>query len=142
MVLAAIAVVDVRIWLIPYWMPWVGAAVGLVLISDVSLALGEPGAIVVALIGAVGTFVLFFVLFVAAPGKLGFGDVRLAFLLGLFLGWMNPVLALYGLLFGSLVGVVVGVVALVARAESRFAFGPALAAGALIAVWLHAGLVP
>jgi hypothetical protein len=56
-----------------------------------------------------------------------FGDVRLAFMIGLFLGWLHPILALYGLLLGSLVGVLLGVVSLVARAGSRFAFGPALA---------------
>ena len=66
--LTAIAVVDLRIWLIPYWMPWVGAAIGLVLISVVSIAIGAPGQIVVALAGAVGTFLAFLVLFLAAPG--------------------------------------------------------------------------
>jgi len=141
-VVAAIAVVDARIWLIPWWMPWVGSAVGLALISVVSVALGEPGAIVNALIGAAGAFGLFFVMWFVAPGKLGFGDVRLAFMIGLFLGWLHPILALYGLLLGSLVGVLLGVVSLAARAGSRFAFGPALAVGALLAVWLHAALVP
>lgn len=136
-VLAAIAVVDLRIWLIPYWMPWAGAAVGLALISAVSIVIGAPGQIVVAVVGAVGTFVVFFVLFVAAPGKLGFGDVRLALLLGLFLAWMHPILPIYGLLFGALLGVAMGAVALVARGDSRFPFGPALSLGALAAIWLH-----
>jgi prepilin signal peptidase PulO-like enzyme (type II secretory pathway) len=136
-VLAAIAVVDLRIWLIPYWMPWVGAAVGLVLISAVSIVIGAPGQIVVAVAGGIGTFVVFFVLFVAAPGKLGFGDVRLALLLGLFLAWMHPILPIYGLLFGALLGVAMGVVALLANGDSRFPFGPALSLGAMAAIWLH-----
>ena len=135
--LAAIAVVDLRIWLIPYWMPWVGAAVGLVLISAVSVAIGAPGQIVVALAGAFGTFLLFLVLFLAAPGKLGFGDVRLALMLGLFLAWMHPILPVYGLLFGSLLGLVMGLVALATRGSSRFPFGPGLCLGAMLAVWLH-----
>lgn len=136
-VLAAISIIDLRIWLIPYWMPWAGAGVGLVLISIVSLSLGEPRDIVVAVAGAVGTFLMFFVLFVIAPGKLGFGDVRLALLLGLFLAWMNPILPVYGLLFGALLGLLMGIVALAARGDSRFPFGPALALGAMAAVWLH-----
>lgn len=136
-VLLAISVVDLRIWLIPYWMPWAGAGVGLVMISVVSLAAGAPRDIVVAVAGAVGTFVMFLVLFIAAPGKLGFGDVRLALLLGLFLAWMNPILPVYGLLFGAVLGVVMGGVALLARGDSRFPFGPALALGAMAAVWLH-----
>jgi prepilin signal peptidase PulO-like enzyme (type II secretory pathway) len=136
-VLAAIAVVDLRIWLIPYWMPWAGAAVGLVLISIVSIAIGEPRSIVGAVIGAVATFLVFFLLFVAAPGKLGFGDVRLALLLGLFLAWLNPLLPIYGLLFGALLGVAMGLVALAVSGEGRFPFGPALCLGALLAIWLH-----
>ncbi len=136
-VLAAIAVVDLRIWLIPFWMPWAGAAVGLVLISVVSFGIGAPRQIVVAVAGAIGTFLLFFLLFVAAPGKLGFGDVRLALLLGLFLAWMHPILPVYGLLFGAVLGLVMGGIALVARGDSRFPFGPALSLGAMAAVWLH-----
>jgi len=136
-VLTAIATVDLRIWLIPYWMPWAGAAVGLVLIAGVSIGIGDPGAIGVAVLGAVLTFLLFFVLFLIAPGKLGFGDVRLALLLGLFLAWLHPVLPVYGLLFGAVLGLVMGLGAMLARGDSRFPFGPALALGSLVAVWLH-----
>ena len=88
-VLAAVAVIDLRIWLIPWWMPWVGAAVGFVLICAMSLVIGAPDAIVRAVISGVVMFGLFFVLWLVAPGKLGFGDVRLMFLLGLFLGWFS-----------------------------------------------------
>jgi len=136
-VLAVIAVVDLRIWLIPYWMPWAGTAVGLVLISAVSVGIGAPGQIIVAIAGAIGTFVLFFLLFIAAPGKLGFSDVRLALLLGLFLAWMHPILPVYGLLFGALLGLVMGLAAMLARGDSRFPFGPALALGSMAAVWFH-----
>ncbi len=136
-VLAAVAVIDLRIWLIPWWMPWVGAAVGFVLICAVSLAYDSPQNILYALIGGVGCFVLFFVMFLIAPGKLGFGDVRLVLLLGLYLGWLNPLLPIYGLLFGSVIGILMGVASLVVDRSSRFPFGPALALGALVAVWLH-----
>ena len=140
-VLAAVAVIDLRIWLIPWWMPWVGAAVGFVLISGVSLALGSPENIVYAVIGGVGCFVLFFVLYLLAPGKLGFGDVRLVLLLGLFLGWLNPLFPIYGLLFGSLIGLVMGIGSVIIDRGTRFPFGPALALGALVAVWLHQPLL-
>lgn len=140
-VLAAIAVVDLRIWLIPFWMPWAGAAVGLVLISAVSVGIGAPRQIAVALAGGIGTFALFFILFVVAPGKLGFGDVRLSLLLGLFLAWMHPILPVYGLLFGAVLGLVMGLVAIVARGDSRFPFGPGLALGSMVAVWFHEPLL-
>lgn len=136
-VLAVIAVIDLRIWLIPWWMPWAGAAVGLALITVVSVLLGEAGQVLVAVAGGIGTFLVFFVLFLAAPGKLGFGDVRLALLLGLFLAWMHPLLPVYGLLFGAVLGLVTGVAAIVAGAGRGFPFGPALSLGALLALWLH-----
>lgn len=133
--LAAIAVIDLRIWLIPYWMPWVGTAVGVALISAVSIGIGSPRTILTAVVGGIAAFALFFVLFLAAPGKLGFGDVRLALLLGVFLSWMSPVLLAWGLLFGSVVGLLMGIGALIARKGSRFPFGPGLAVGAMLAVW-------
>ena len=136
-VLAAVAFIDLRIWLIPWWMPWVGAAVGFVLICAMSVVVGAPGSIVSALIGGVGCFVLFFALWLVAPGKLGFGDVRLMFLLGLFLGWISVLLPIYGLLFGSVIGLVMGVASLLADKGTRFPFGPALALGGLLAVWLY-----
>lgn len=134
-VLSGIAVVDHRIWLIPYWMPWLGSAVGLVLIVFSSLALGKPGAILYALGGGAALFGLFFLLWLIAPAKIGFGDVRLALLIGLNLGWLHPLLPIYGLLFGSLAALTVGVVSIARRNGSRFAFGPALALGTLCAVW-------
>ncbi len=140
-VLAAISLVDLRIWLIPFWMPWVGAAVGIALIAGVSLGIGAPRAIIHAVIGAVLSFLFFFVLFIAAPGKLGFGDVRLALLLGMFLAWLHPLLPIYGLLFGSLLGVAMGVGAVIRRSDSRFAFGPALALGAMCAIWFSGPLL-
>lgn len=140
-VLAAVAVIDLRIWLIPWWMPWIGAAIGFVLISAVSLALGAPENIAYAVVGGVGSFALFFVLFVAAPGKLGFGDVRLMLLLGMFLGWLNPLFPIYGLLFGSVIGLVMGIGSVIVDRGSRFPFGPALALGAMVAVWLHQPLL-
>lgn len=141
-VLAAISIVDLRIWLIPYWMPWAGAACGLVLIAGVSvLVFDQPGLILKAILGAVVTFAVFFVLFVAAPGKLGFSDVRLAFMLGLFLAWFSPLLPIYGLLFGAVLGIVMGLTAKLVRGDSRFPFGPALALGAMAAVWLHESIL-
>ena len=139
--LAAIALVDLRIWLIPYWMPWLGAAIGVVLIAAASALIGAPGAVLTAVIGAVVTFALFFVLFVVSPGKLGFSDVRLALLLGLFLAWLDPMLPVFGLLFGALIGLAMGLVALARSGDSRFPFGPGLCLGAMAAIWLYEPLL-
>ena len=151
-VLAAVAVVDARSWVIPKGLIWTGAAVGLVLITVSSIGVGEPQLVLGALGGAVGAFALFFVL--ALVGPMGFSDVRLSALLGLYLGWVGGSyggvgaarMVLYGLLAGSLVGVVWGLVSRV-RAGRRsagrsvlghhFAYGPALGIGALVVLWAH-----
>lgn len=140
-VVAAVAVIDLRIWLIPWWMPWLGTAVGFVLICAVSLALGLPGSILWAVVGGVGSFLLFFVLWMVAPGKLGFGDVRLVLLLGMFLGWLHPLFPIYGLLFGSLIGLAMGLGSLLVRKGAGFPFGPALALGAMLVIWLNQPLL-
>lgn len=152
LVLAAVAVVDARSWVIPKRLIWTGAAVGLVLLTVSSIAVGEPQYVVSALVGAAGAFALFFVL--ALVGPMGFSDVRLSALLGLYLGWVGGSyggvgaarMVLYGLLAGSLVGVVWGLVSRY-RAGRRsaggsvlghhFAYGPALGVGALVVLWAH-----
>ena len=136
-VVTSVSLVDARIWLIPWWIPWVGSAAGGAVMVVAAVSVGELDPLVTAGIGAVVAFVLFFVLWFVAPGRLGFGDVRLAFMIGLFLGWLSPVLVIWGLMIGSFVGVLVGVWTIARRNGGHFAFGPALSIGALVAVWAH-----
>lgn len=140
-VVASISVVDARIWLIPWWIPWVGSAVGVVLITISSIALDQVSAIPIALASGAVTGGLFFVIWFIAPRSLGFGDVRLAVMIGLFLGWIDPALILYGLLIGSLLATGIGVVSWMRGSGTRFAFGPPLSAGSLLAVWLNSSLL-
>jgi leader peptidase (prepilin peptidase)/N-methyltransferase len=68
---------------------------------------------------------------------MGFGDVKLAFVLGLSLGWLGWDEALFGLFLGFVYGAVVGLALLALRLRERnqpLPFGPFLAAGTLTAV--------
>ena len=68
---------------------------------------------------------------------MGFGDVRLAFVLGLFLGWLSLRHVLTGVFLGFLLGAVIGVGLVVLRLRSRkdaVPFGPFLAGGTVLAV--------
>jgi leader peptidase (prepilin peptidase)/N-methyltransferase len=70
---------------------------------------------------------------------LGFGDVRLALVLGALLGWYGLEYVVYGALLGQLLAAAVGLWVCI-RARSlrlHFAFGPPLLAGALAVVLLH-----
>ena len=80
-------------------------------------------------------YVVFLVLALISPRSLGMGDVRLAALLGAYLGFRSWPLVYLGLLAGFLVAAVVAVVLLAARRATRttaLPFGPALILGALL----------
>lgn len=90
-----------------------------------------------ALLCGVVAFLVFFVIHVISPRGMGFGDVRLSFVLGVALGWLSWRHVYLGLFLGFLLGAVVGVALIATGARSRrdhVPFGPFLAAGAVIAI--------
>ena len=65
------------------------------------------------------------------------GDVKLAVLLGLYLGWLSLGHVFLGLLLGFVLGSVLGIALLVTGVRGRkdhLPFAPFLAAGAVLAV--------
>jgi leader peptidase (prepilin peptidase)/N-methyltransferase len=91
-----------------------------------------------AVLGGAAAFAVFFVIHVIAPRGMGFGDVRLSFVLGLALGWLSWGHVYLGLFLGFLLGAVIGSLLIALRLRSRkdhVPFGPFLAAGALIAIY-------
>lgn len=157
--LLAITVVDLRLYRIPDRIVFPTLALALPLIALVSIQHDVPGAIGYALVGAVTYFVLLFIPHLVYPAGMGFGDVKLALVMGLFIGWLvkiEPVdstnapqlfaaiiLCLYALILGCLLGVLGGgVVAAVRRRRDAFPFGPALAASTVVIVLFSRSLVP
>ncbi len=116
-------------------------ALGAVLALTIGLALdpsGEPERLIAA--AGAGGFLLLAAL--AYPGGMGMGDVKLAAVMGLFLGRAVAPAIMVALLAGVLVGGVV-----IARKGARegrktaVPFGPFLALGALVAVFAGNALV-
>jgi leader peptidase (prepilin peptidase)/N-methyltransferase len=69
----------------------------------------------------------------------GFGDVILAPFLGMYLGWINPGIVAPGLFFGFILGTLGAIPAMVVKKADRqtaLPFGPFLAAGAVVAVFV------
>jgi leader peptidase (prepilin peptidase)/N-methyltransferase len=94
---------------------------------------GLEGRLIPALASALGAAALIGVIVIASRGGMGGGDVKLAALIGAFLGWPGVAVALFT---GFMVGGIAGVALLALRLRGRkdaIPFGPALAAGALIA---------
>jgi leader peptidase (prepilin peptidase)/N-methyltransferase len=97
-----------------------------------------------ALIGMALYYGLFAVLRLIYPRGMGFGDVKLAGVLGLYLGWLGYGVLFVGIFAGSLLGGVVGIGLLASRQASRktkVPYGPFMVAGAMVAVFLGAPLV-
>ncbi len=109
------------------------------LLAVASAILGDGDALLRAGLGALACFGAYYLVAVLAPDAMGFGDVKLAGVLGLALGWAGwPVLVagvFLGFLFGGVVAL--GLVA-VRRAtrRTRIPFGPFMLAGALTALAL------
>jgi len=136
--LVALTAVDLRTKRLPREITYTTIAIGAPLLTIAAFVVDEPRRVLTALLGAVIATVVMAALYKVSRGGLGDGDVRLSPLLGLYLGWSNPGLALVGLFYGFIIGSVVGVVMMVVgRAGRRTAlpFGPFLATGALIAIF-------
>jgi leader peptidase (prepilin peptidase) / N-methyltransferase len=137
LLLVPAAVIDLEHRIIPNRITALGAVLALAL----GLALdpsGEPGRLIAA--AAAGGFLLLAAL--AYPGGMGMGDVKLAGMMGLFLGAAVAPALLIALLTGVTLGVVV-----IARKgaqqgrKTAIPFGPFLALGGLSAVFVGHQLV-
>jgi leader peptidase (prepilin peptidase)/N-methyltransferase len=135
----ALAAIDLEHFRLPT--PLVRATLALVALGLV-MAAALDGAIHPLLTAAIGALLFTGVLFVAhlvSPRSMGFGDVRLAAVLGAVLGWYGLGVVLSGLLLGHVLGAVLGLAIGLSRRRVRgvrLPFGPPLIAGALAVVLL------
>lgn len=129
----ALFVIDVRTRYLPTWL--LGPFYGVVLVVAAAAALErsswDP------LIGtAIGWAVFggfFTVMWLLVPsGGLGFGDVRLAGLLGLALGLISWGAFVLGMLTGVFLAGAMALVLLVVRRRSHYPYGPYLLVGAVV----------
>jgi leader peptidase (prepilin peptidase) / N-methyltransferase len=144
----AVSITDLRTGLVPRRLLYPAA---LVVVGALVAASGAEGTWRPTLDGLIGGAVAFFV-FAAIwwiyPKGLGFGDVRLAGLCGLALGYLGFRQLYLGFLAAFVLGAVAGLAVLAVRGRRRFPFAPALAAGTMFGVlwggwlgnlWLHPG---
>ena len=113
------------------WVLAAGAAVPAALLG------GSP-LLVRAGVGAGASAVLYLGLWRASRGGLGFGDVRLAPVLGAAAGAVGWSTLLATLLLGSLVGAAVGVVLALRGRPGAFPYAPSMLAGAFLACGVRA----
>ncbi|HEV2360048.1 MAG TPA: prepilin peptidase [bacterium] len=119
---------DLEHQIIPNAVTYPGTVVGIIL----SAASGALGPSVVAAVAAGAVFLL---LSLVSRGGIGGGDIKLAAMIGAFLGTPAVVVALF---LAVALGAAAGLVLLALRLRNRkdmIPFGPAMAAGAMIAVF-------
>ena len=123
--------------------------VGLPMVVIASLAHDAAPMIRYAVLGAAVYFGFLLITHLAFPRGMGFGDVKLAAVMGLYVGWAAPTgltaitLVLYAMLAGFLVGSAVGIALFAFRGKSRhYPFGPFLVAGAIAVILLSQQLLP
>ena len=138
-VLLAQTWIDLQTQRLPREITYTGIVSGAVALSVAAIVIGEPARIWMMALGAVIALAAMWLIYAVSRGGMGDGDVRLAPLLGMYLGWLNPGIVLPGLFFGFIAGAVVGVgMMAVDRAGRRTAvpFGPFLALGTIVAIFV------
>jgi leader peptidase (prepilin peptidase) / N-methyltransferase len=96
-------------------------------------------AFVRAVLGAVALFGFFFLLALVYPSGMGFGDVKLAGVIGLVLGYLSWGAVVVGAFAGFFLGAVIGVAVMASAGGGRktaLPFGPFMVLGALAALWI------
>ena len=151
--LVTLAAVDLRVYRIPDRINFPSMAIGLTSIVVISLMRDVPSAIFGAVAGGLTYATMLFLAHIAYPRGMGWGDVKLAWLMGFYLGWFGwtegSLLAQYlaslqfvllGAALGSLVGVVIGGGYALIRRTTKvvFPYGPSLAIGCTyVVLWAN-----
>jgi leader peptidase (prepilin peptidase) / N-methyltransferase len=135
----ALAAIDIAVQRLPDRLTLPAYPV-LVALLAVSAAAGhDPAAFARALLGGLALAGGYLLLALLRPGQMGGGDIKLAGLAGLALGWLGWPTLISGAMFGFALSAVVSLVLLALRRvtlRSAICFGPFLLGGALLAVLL------
>lgn len=135
-VLLIVFFIDLDHYIIPNRITYPGILVGLLF----TLALAGWRAAAIAAVTALalgGVFILINIISARLLGEegMGMGDAKLAAMIGAFLGWpIGAVAILLGVFLGGAIGICLLALRLRGRRE-QIPFGPALAAGAIVAMW-------
>jgi leader peptidase (prepilin peptidase)/N-methyltransferase len=142
--LVALSAIDLEHYILPNRILYPVDVAVLVLLAVGSATEHDWGAFERAVIAGAIAFAIFFVIHIVSPRGMGFGDVRLAFLLGLSLGWLGWGEVAGGLFAGFLYGALIGMVLIVVKIRGRkqqIPFGPFLATGAMTFVLFGSPIV-
>jgi leader peptidase (prepilin peptidase)/N-methyltransferase len=136
---AVLTLIDIDVHRLPDLIVLPSYPIVFVLLLVPTVVTGQWGALLRAVLAGLVLFVGYLVLALVSPGGagLGLGDVKLAGVLGLLLGWLGWSPAIVSVPAAFLVGGVIALLLLVTRRASRkshIAFGPSMILGAWVAL--------
>ena len=132
-----LAVVDLQHRRLPNRVVVPSIGIGAVLLLLAAVPEGDWEALLRAVLGAVVLFVVFLVLALISPRGLGMGDVKLAGLIGLYLGWIGWGAVVGGAAAGFVLQALLALALLAGRRiglRGELPFGPAMLLGAAVAI--------
>ena len=133
----ALALIDLDCKRLPDALTLPSYPVGAVLLGVAALTGSDSGDWVRAMLGGAAMYAVYFALCFAYPAGMGFGDVKLAGVLGLYTGWLGWGAWAVGLFSGFFLGGVFGIALILVKKGGRktaVPFGPFMLAGVLLAV--------
>jgi leader peptidase (prepilin peptidase)/N-methyltransferase len=133
----ALAAIDVAVQRLPDRLTLPAIPVMIAMLAVAAALGGDPGQLLRAVLGGLTMTAAFLLLALVRPGQLGGGDVKLAALVGLALGWLGWPVLLFGAALGFVLSAVAGLALLALRRvtlQSHIAFGPFLLGGALLGI--------
>ena len=142
--LVVLAVIDLEHFLLPNRIVYPLGFVSIGLFALAAAGDDNFDAYARGLLAGVIAFAIFFVLHIVSPRGMGFGDVKLSFVLGLSLGWLGWGEVFVGLFLGFLYGAFVGLALIVTRIRARdqaLPFGPFLVAGTMTAILVGTAII-
>ncbi len=135
--LVPVTLIDLDHRIIPNTLMLIGTVAAVVI-----LLLTDPGALTEHVIAGVAAGGFLLVAALIKPGGMGMGDVKLAFVMGLFLGRNVAPALLAGFLVGSIVGgVIMAKLGVQAGRKTKVPFGPFLAFGGLVGLFFGDAIV-
>lgn len=139
----ALALIDVDTRRLPDVLTLPSYAVLALLLGLGALLGSDSGDLLRALLGGLAMYAFYFALCFAYPAGMGFGDVKLAGVLGLATGWLGWGAWAVGLFGGFVLGGAWGIGLLVlgrGGRKSKVPYGPFMLLGVLVAVLVGQGL--
>lgn len=133
----ALALIDLDTRKLPNALVLPSYPVAGVLLVLATLLGSDSGSLLRAAMGGVAMYAFYFALVFAYPKGMGFGDVKVAGVLGLYTGWLGWGVWAVGLFGGFLIGGVLSIGLLAVKKAGRktkIPYGPSLLLGVLLAI--------